>query len=474
MFTEIPFITAIPKLESSNSCQFIVSQESINACYPQALQAKLKNFFANNENEMFVQADMQENKFYCITSSTAKIQDVIEKIATISSYQSEQNQYFLDVDSFGSESNLSQAIIKLDACLFQHQVYKQDNKAKTFSLSLLSQKQDASLEASILDSLGQVRAIRRAKDLAFMPPNLLTPESFGDKAEEFAVAHELQITRIKEPDFVKNNLHAIHAVSKGSELDGELVMLEYFGREGKEAVKEVDLALVGKGVIFDTGGISLKPGAKMDEMKYDMCGAASAFAAFTFAVEQKLKVNLVLSLGLVENMPDGKAYKPGDVIKSYSGKTIEVLNTDAEGRIVLCDALAYTQKNYTILRILDLATLTGAAIVALGHHYGAFYSSHQSFTNEITKASILANELQWNMPLDEKYHEQLKSDIADVANVGGMQGGSVTAACFLQKFVDKDIPWAHFDIAGIAWGPKRFPSGRPVRMLCELLKLIAQ
>jgi leucyl aminopeptidase len=229
------------------------------------------------------------------------------------------------------------------------------------------------------------------------------------------------------------------------------------------------VVLVGKGITFDTGGISLKPGEAMDEMKYDMCGAASVLGTLYAAGLMKLKQNVIGVIPTCENMPSGQATRPGDIVKSMSGQTIEILNTDAEGRLILCDALTYVER-FKPKAVIDIATLTGACVIALGHVHSGLFSDDDALVNALTKAGNTSLDTVWRMPLDMAYHEQLKSNFADVANIGGRPAGSVTAACFLSRFTEK-YKWAHLDIAGTAWksGAAKGSTGRPVPLLVNFL-----
>ena len=258
---------------------------------------------------------------------------------------------------------------------------------------------------------------------------------------------------------------ALLSVSAGSKQAAHLIAMEYKGA----AKSENPTVLVGKGVTFDSGGISLKPGAKMDEMKYDMCGAASVFGVMEALAVLKPKLNVVGLVPTVENMPSSTATKPGDVVTSMSGKTIEVLNTDAEGRLILCDALTYAAR-YKPDTVIDIATLTGACIMALGHYATGLFSNDQGLADDLLNAGQNAGDRAWQLPIWEEYDQQLKSNFADIPNIGGAGGGSITAACFLGRFT-KDYKWAHLDIAGTAWnsgGPKG-ATGRPVPLLVEYL-----
>jgi len=255
------------------------------------------------------------------------------------------------------------------------------------------------------------------------------------------------------------------SVAKGSDLEGKLIVLEYKG--AKKADQPV--VLVGKGITFDTGGISLKPGAAMDEMKYDMCGAASVLGTLQTVVEMQLAINLVVVVAAAENMPSGGASKPGDIVTSMSGKTIEILNTDAEGRLVLCDALTYAER-FNPKAVIDVANLTGACVVALGAHATGLYSNDDKLAESLLDAGVKSQDKAWHMPLWDEYQSQLDSNFADMANIGGPKAGSVTAACFLSRFTES-YAWAHLDIAGTAWlsGAAKGATGRPVSLLSEYL-----
>ena len=259
-------------------------------------------------------------------------------------------------------------------------------------------------------------------------------------------------------------MNSLLSVSKGSSQPGKLISLKY-SNNGNAA----PIVLVGKGVTFDSGGISLKPGAGMDEMKYDMCGAASVLGTMSAIAEMNLKVNLIVVVPAVENMPAHNASRPGDVVKSMSGQTIEILNTDAEGRLILCDALTYCEK-YKPKTVIDIATLTGAVIIALGKHHSGVMSNDQSLADALKISGESAQDTVWQLPLDEEYDDLLKSNFADMANIGGREAGTVTAACFLARYTKK-YSWAHIDIAGTAWlgGSKKGATGRPVPLLTQYI-----
>jgi leucyl aminopeptidase len=305
-----------------------------------------------------------------------------------------------------------------------------------------------------------------AKDLGNMPGNVCTPSYLASQAKKLGKSHGLKVKVLSEKDMADLGMGSLLSVSKGSREPAKLIVMEYKGAKNS---KEAPYALVGKGLTFDAGGISLKPGAKMDEMKYDMCGSASVFGALVAAAEMQLPINIVGVIPSSENLPDGLANKPGDVVTSMSGQTIEILNTDAEGRLILCDALTYT-KRFKPQTVIDIATLTGAVIVALGHQTAGVMGNDQGVVDDLLAAGEESLDHAWQLPIKETYKKQLKSDYADLANIGTAGAGSITAACFLSYFTE-DFRWAHLDIAGTAWGGAagKRASGRAVPILTQYL-----
>lgn len=303
------------------------------------------------------------------------------------------------------------------------------------------------------------------KDLADKPSNICTPEYLAKTALDLAEKFDLKCEILEESDMQKLGMHSLLSVSKGSVLPPKLISLTYNG-----AGDDKPVVLVGKGVTFDSGGISLKPGSGMDEMKYDMGGAASVLGTMKAIARMDAKVNLVVVVPTVENMPAGNASKPGDVVKSMSGQTIEILNTDAEGRLILCDALTYVKK-FNPKVVIDVATLTGAVIVALGKHHSGIMGNNQELIDSLITSGNNANDSLWQLPLGEEFDEMLQSNFADMANIGGREAGSITAGCFLARFT-KDYNWVHLDIAGTAWhsGKNKGATGRPVSLFCEYLQ----
>ena len=308
--------------------------------------------------------------------------------------------------------------------------------------------------------------VNRCRYLGDLPANTCTPSYLATQARALGRKHERINTRVlSEKQMRELGMGALLSVTAGTQEPAHLIAMEYRG--AAKTIKPV--VLVGKGVTFDSGGISLKPGAKMDEMKYDMCGAASVFGVMEVLAQLQPKLNVIGLVPAVENLPSGRATKPGDVVTSMSGKTIEILNTDAEGRLILCDALTYAER-YKPETVIDIATLTGACIMALGHISTGLFANDQSLADELMSAGQTAGDRAWQLPIWDDYDEQLKSNFADIPNIGGAGAGSITAACFLGRFT-KDYRWAHLDIAGTAWNsaaPKG-ATGRPVPLLIEYL-----
>ncbi|MET0282657.1 MAG: leucyl aminopeptidase, partial [Steroidobacteraceae bacterium] len=304
------------------------------------------------------------------------------------------------------------------------------------------------------------------RDLGNLPANVCTPRYLAAHAKELAKVHKsIKVSVFDEPQIRRLKMGAMLAVARGSDEPPRFIVLEYRGAARAAA----PVVLVGKGVTFDTGGISLKDPAAMDEMKFDMCGAGSVLAVLQVAALLDLKLNIVGLIPAVENMPSGRAVKPGDIVTSAAGKTIEVLNTDAEGRLILCDALDYARR-FDPAVVIDMATLTGACVIALGHHFTGIMGNDDALARELMDAGVRASDRGWQLPLTEDYAEQLRSNFADLANIGGRDGGAITAAAFLGRFT-QGMKWAHLDIAGTAWysGAQKAGTGRPVPLLADFL-----
>jgi len=321
-------------------------------------------------------------------------------------------------------------------------------------------------EAGLKQGQAIAGGMRLAREMANLPGNICTPTYLAEQAEKLGKSNKrIKVKILHETDLEELGMGSFLSVSKGSRQPAKLIVMEYHGA----STKNKPVVLIGKGLTFDAGGISLKPAANMDEMKYDMCGGASVIGALSVAAELALPINVVGLVPASENLPDGDANKPGDVVTSMSGMTIEILNTDAEGRLLLCDTLTYA-KRYEPASVIDVATLTGACIVALGRHPSGIMSNNDELCQALIRAGEQSCDRVWRLPLWEEYQEQLKSNFADVANIGGPDGGTITAGCFLSRFAE-DFPWAHVDIAGTAWktGADKGATGRPVPLLAQYL-----
>jgi leucyl aminopeptidase len=349
---------------------------------------------------------------------------------------------------------------------YDHTLSKKADKPALKKLTLVVEKAGKALQAGIDRGAAIGRGMNVTKQLGNLPGNICTPTFLAEEARHLAKKYSTISTDVlDEKQMQKLGMGSLLSVSAGSEQPAKLIVMHYKG--GSKSAKPH--VLVGKGITFDTGGISLKPGAKMEEMKFDMCGAASVFGTLTAIAEMKLKINVVGIVAAAENMPSGKATKPGDIVTSMSGQTIEIINTDAEGRLVLCDALTYAAR-FKPETIVDIATLTGACIVALGKHPCGLFTNDDALAQALLDAGNSTFDRAWRMPLWDDYQSQLDSPYADMQNVGGPEAGSVTAACFLSRYT-KEQRWAHLDIAGVAWGVggSKGASGRPVPLLSQYL-----
>lgn len=340
--------------------------------------------------------------------------------------------------------------------------FKDDNKHSIDSMEIYTADKHAN---DVKQAAAIAEGVKTTRELGNLPPNICNPKYLANKAKNISKQYEnCSLTVLNHKDMDTLKMGSLMAVARGSRNKPKMIVLKYKGAQKSQKPH----VLVGKGITFDTGGISLKPGANMDEMKYDMCGAATVIGTFVAVAEMQLPINLIVIVPAVENMPDGDAYRPGDVVTSYSGKTIEVLNTDAEGRMILCDALTYAQE-FEPQVLIDLATLTGACVVALGHVASAVMSKETQLPQDILAAGIDIHDRAWQLPLWDDYQKQIDTTFADMQNVGGFAGGSITAGCFLSRFCE-DVNWAHIDIAGTAWNNKKEgATGRPVAMMAQYL-----
>ena len=416
------------------------------------------------------------------------------------------------------ENEFGQFTLNLLAATYRFNKYKSEKTTPVLTdIYLLA---DDSLQPALDFAQSVFAGQSLTRDVANEPGNICFPAYMAEQAQELAKAHSdvLKVTVLGGKELAALGMNCFLSVSQGSVKEGQLVIMEYQGKSpfsakrlsaakvansaakmtdglkaiadklplkgaGKKANKAIDQAaqtvnndapivLVGKGVTFDSGGISIKPGAAMDEMKFDMGGAASVLGTLKALCESRLPINVVGALACAENMPSGEATRPGDIIKAMNGKSVEILNTDAEGRLVLCDTLCYVQQYYQPQAIIDVATLTGACVVALGHVRSAVFSNDEDVLFALENASNQSGDLIWHMPLDDEYQSLLDSPIADIQNIGGKGAGAVTAACFLSRFIEEGQAWAHLDIAGTAWisGSDKAATGRPVPLFMQYLK----
>ena len=332
------------------------------------------------------------------------------------------------------------------------------------TVALLSKTRNGASERGLRYGEAIANGMEVTKRLGNLPPNICTPSFLADEARKMAKKWNMDIEVLETKQLEALKMGSFLSVARGSAQPPRLIVIKYKG-----AGKAAPIVLVGKGITFDSGGISLKPGAAMDEMKFDMCGAASVIGTMRALAELKLKINVIGVVAACENMPSGSAVKPGDIVTSMSGQTIEILNTDAEGRLILCDALTYSER-FKPAAVINIATLTGACVVALGGVNSGLFSNNDQLAEQLITASHESGDLAWRMPLDDDYQEQLKSNFADMANIGTPGAGAVIAACFLARFT-KAYPWAHLDIAGTAWkgGAIKGATGRPVPLLAQFL-----
>ena len=382
--------------------------------------------------------------------------------------------YLTEIEVPGRDAawKLRAAALAADAQAYRYTAtFKPKEKSKTPQLAAIafastSAAGDRAIERSLVESLAIAKGVRFARELGNLPPNICNPAYIAEQAKKIADEHPgVTIEVLERADMQKLGMGSLLGVSQGSANPPKLIVLRWQGGDAKAK----PYALVGKGITFDSGGISLKPGPGMEEMKFDMCGAAGVLGAFLATVELKLPLNLVCIVPAAENMPDGNAYRPSDILTSMSGLTVEVLNTDAEGRLILCDALTYAQK-FDPQVIIDAATLTGACVVALGKHASGLMTKDDDLAEQLLAAGNETMDRAWRLPLWDDYQQQLESGFADIANIGGKYAGAITAACFLSRFVN-GCRWAHLDIAGTAWeeGRKGSATGRPVPLLTQYL-----
>ena len=361
--------------------------------------------------------------------------------------------------------NLRHAVLGLRESFYRFDQLKTQKKAPAAALQhvVFPLVASAELRLALGESVATADGVELAKTLGNLPPNLCTPSYLAEEAKKLARQYKLGVEVLERRDMEKLGMGALLAVTSASAQPPKLIVLRYTGSKNKSP-----LVLVGKGITFDTGGISLKPAGEMDEMKFDMSGAGSVLGTLRALAGMKAPVNVVGIIPTCENMPGGRATRPGDIVTTLSGQTVEILNTDAEGRLILCDALTYAER-FEPDAVVDIATLTGACVIALGHVVSGLFANDQKLANEVAAAGDDAWDRVWQMPMLEDYQEQLRSNFADMANIGGRPAGSITAASYLARFTRK-LRWAHLDVAGTAWksGREKGSTGRPVPLLVRL------
>ena len=451
----------------------------------------LKKYISNTEfsyiNDLLKNSDLKKNLLFFEVNSKKKIFLISAKKNLESSdienlgaefhgciNYNKKSEYFVNSDSVNSkfENFLGHFLHGLKLKSYEFNIYKSKQDTKFITISVLGNKNKPTVQNEL-----RFKAIESgtffARDLVSEPPNVLNPKEYVNRLLKLRKLG-IKITTYNEAQLKKLGMHSLLGVGRGSVNESFLVTLEW---NGNKKDKKAPLSFVGKGVCFDTGGISLKPAKFMEEMKYDMAGSAVVAGLIQTLATRKAKVNAVGVVGLVENMPGGNAQRPGDIVKAYNGKTIEVLNTDAEGRLVLADALSFTEAKFKPRFMIDLATLTGAIIMALGEEYAGLFSNNDELSNRIFKVGEKVKEKVWRLPLHENYDKLMNSPIADIQNINYSGGaGAITAAQFLQRFVTNKTPWAHLDIAGMAFSKKAAnlnpggATGFGVRLLNQLIE----
>ena len=438
---------------------------------PQSIPANTLYKQLTDKEKDFIAADFLQTE-QIQSMAIAKISEddyvAIQKLAqTAAKWAKEQVEVNIDL-SLLDESSVNKWVlaftVAVGEAIYQFDSYKKIST--TQSLIRVNYYSSHAISESQHKAEAMLYGMNLCKDLGNSPANICTPTYLATTAKKIATELGVSAKIMSKEEIKQLGMNAFLAVAQGSTTDAQLIELSY---QGAALTNEKPIVLVGKGITFDSGGISLKPGAGMDEMKYDMCGAASVIGTFAAAVKLKLPINLVVIVPTCENMPAGNALKPGDIIKSMNGLSIEVLNTDAEGRLILCDALSYAER-FQPAAVIDVATLTGACIIALGHVAQGVLGNNQNLIDQLMKAAQNINDKTWQLPLFEEYKEQLKSNFADLQNIGGRPAGTITAAAFLSYFTE-NYPWAHLDIAGTAWqsGSNKGATGRPVPLLLQYL-----
>ena len=424
---------------------------------PNTLSDRVLLIGCGKEREL---GDLQYHKIIAKTVNTLNDTGSMEAVCFLSE---------LNVKGRDSQWKVKHAVEAAEESLYRFDQLKSEAPSerrplRKITFTVPTRKELTDGETALEHGICVASGVSKARDLGNLPGNICHPTYLAEQAQALAAEYDkLTYDEVDESEMVEMGMGSFLSVSKGSDQPGKLIILNYQGADADSK----PIVFVGKGITFDTGGISLKPGAAMDEMKFDMGGAASVFGATKAVVEMDLNVNLIMIIAAAENMPSGRASRPGDIVTSLSGQTIEILNTDAEGRLVLCDALTYAER-FDPEVVIDVATLTGACIIALGHHAAGLMSNNNPLANDLLSAGELAADRAWRLPIWDEYQEQLKTNFADMANIGGAAAGTITAACFLARYAKK-FNWAHLDIAGVAWrkGAEKGATGKPVPLLTQ-------
>ena len=458
-FSLLPFSKSELNIDNETIKKFIVNNHSDDK--------EIIYFNTSTFKRVFIVDVGKVNSFFDIEKLGGKFFEILKKSKYKNVSFSEQNIIKIFKNDYSYFEHFVYGV-KLKSYTFKK--YKTNFKNQEINFSLFANKKINLKTSKKLNAL--LEGIKFTKDLVSEPGNILHPDEYVNRIKKLK-SFGLKISILDNNKLKKLGMNALLGVGQGSARGSYLAIIEWLGASDK---KKQPIAFVGKGVCFDTGGISIKPAAGMEDMKWDMGGSAAVVGAMKAIVAAGIKRNVIGLVGLVENMPDGKAIKPGDVVTSMSGQTVEIINTDAEGRLVLADVMTYAQRHFKPAIMIDLATLTGAILVSLGMVQSGLFANDDHLAHAISDAADKTGEGTWRMPLGKDYDKLINSKIADMKNIGGRYGGSVTAACFLQRFVENDTPWAHLDIAGMAWSDKAKPTvpaggtGYGVRLLTHFVE----
>ncbi len=441
------------------------------------LEGKIKNklsFFSfDYKNLNTISLELRDNLYFVVYINETTSENVRRAYSNLFKIINKSKLENIELNFLDDKKNLIiPAIEGFELSNYNfYKKYKKQEEKKTEKKIYLNLKKEI-YEGKISETLKIINSVKLTRDLVNENSSIITPEKIEEISKKFSKKYKLKIKVLNEKQIKKEGLNLLYNVGKGSNHPPRLIIMEYLGNKNSEEI----VGLVGKGITFDTGGINLKPTGYLEDMKLDMAGVATVFGAFKSIVESKVKKNILCTLVCAENSIGPKAYQPGDIIKSYSGQFVEIANTDAEGRLILADALSYLQRNHKVTKIIDLATLTGACLVALGPNLIAMFGNDEKEKEKMFNSGEYTFERVWELPIYEEYRELIKSKFADIKNNGGREGGTITAAAFLERFIEKGKKWIHLDIAGAAKSSKEFyyipefATGRGVRLLVNYLR----